>query len=1040
MNKRYIPLLIALLFLGMITGNAFGQDRAGQTGKGQKNESPRRERQQKASMVTVESIIKDPDGKPLQNVLVSGKEGAIEVMTDANGHFSITVPEQTTLLFEAEGYETKVLSLTETVPATVSLVKAAFLMEDKNMVNIAFGKVRKKELIGAVSTVDPKEMKKNDNTESFYDALTGNVPGLLGSNNLRGVGTALIVVDGVPRDPSRLNLSEIEQISVLKDGNAAMLWGSKAQNGVILVTTKRGEAFKHKVDVSVERGFSTPVALPHYLGTADYYRLNNEALVNDGQPVKYADSTIAHYADGRSPYRYPSVDYYSSQFLKSFKPTERALAEMSGGNDVTQYYGNVGWTRSGTLYSAGQGQFMSSNRFNMRANVNFKVNDYIKATVDAVVIFDQQKNPNGANGNLWGNAATLHPDYYSPLLPIALVQKTPALAAQLLTARKLMNNAYILGGTGTYKANPYGNLFLAGDSTAKQQQATVSQSLEVDLRNITKGLKFKTFMSFDIYNTYSVQTLSTYAIYNPTWKKYGTRDSISALTMTGTDATSGVQSIPTTSNSSFTTPYFERRIGANAMLDYDRTFKDVHHVTATLLAYWDKFRINNVTIDEKEAHVGLRATYDYKQKYLVDFTSVYTNGFHLPPGHMGGYSPSVALGWNLSEEDFLKDSKCVDFLKLRASASIQDIDPTANLGQEYRPYAESFQNGSFFNYNDGNPPRQTRTVTLMRSANPNLTFEKMKSLNAGIEGYFFNRFLYLDANVFTQRWEDQVIRATALLPAWVGNNNPFVNYNTTGYSGGELGMRLMKSFGKFSVNLGTNFLYATSKVIKRNELNGFAYQNRVGKSADAIFGLKAIGLFQSATDISDSPAQKFSPAKPGDIKYADINNDGKIDSNDAIEIGNSQAKFSYGLNMVLRYGGLSLMATGDGRLNYEYMESGSYFIEDGNAKYSTEILNRWTPATALTATYPRMSSGTNTNNNQASTYWLQNGNYFRLNRLQLTLNIPKKLIQNWATKEISLYVRGSNLNMWTAKQYQRQLVIGGEPNYRSFALGVNILF
>ena len=191
-------------------------------------------------MVTVESIIKDTDGKPIQNVLVSGKEGAIEVMTDANGHFSITVPEQTNLLFEAEGYETKVLSLNETVPATVSLVKAAFLMEDKNMVNIAFGKVRKKELIGAVSTVDPKEMQKTDFTQTFNDALNGNVEGLLGgSSNLRGLGAPLIIVDGVPRDPSRLNLSEIDQISVLKDGNAAMLWGSQAKNGVILVHQTR---------------------------------------------------------------------------------------------------------------------------------------------------------------------------------------------------------------------------------------------------------------------------------------------------------------------------------------------------------------------------------------------------------------------------------------------------------------------------------------------------------------------------------------------------------------------------------------------------------------------------------------------------------------------------------------------------------------------------------------------------------------------------------------------------------------------------------
>jgi hypothetical protein len=476
------------------------------------------------------------------------------------------------------------------------------------------------------------------------------------------------------------------------------------------------------------------------------------------------------------------------------------------------------------------------------------------------------------------------------------------------------------------------------------------------------------------------------------------------------------------------------------MLDYDRTFNNVHHWNATMLAYWDKFRVNNILIDQKDAHLGLRVAYDYKQKYLVDFTSTYTNGFRLAPGHRGGYAPSVALGWNLSEEDFLKGNKTVNFLKLRASASIQNIDP--NLGEEWRPYKNAYGSGSYFSFADGNrggSGDNLRSVNLLRSDNYGLTFEKMKSANVGLEGYFFNNLLYVDANVFANRYDGQVVRRTAQYPSWIGNNNPYENYNVTDYWGGELGVTLQKNIGKFYMQLGGNLLYADSKRTVYNDTPGESYQYLQGKPVDAIFGQEALGLFQDATEISSSPAQLWSP-KPGDIKYSDYNGDNKIDPKDRVMIGNSLARFSYGLNLVLKYGGLSLMATGDGRTGYDQVLGGTYFWIQGNDKYSSEVLNRWTPETAATATYPRLSSGNNTNIYQTSTYWMVPGKYFRLNRVQVTYDIPKKYLSHWPTKEISLYVRGSNLNTWTVKQYQKQLRIGSEPDYRSYAVGVNVLF
>lgn len=1043
MNKRYIPLLITLLLLGMISGDIFGQDFGGQ--RRDRSQAPRRERQAKVKMETVESVVKDDSGQPIPNVLISGKEGAIEVMTDSQGQFKINVPEGTDLLFESEGLETKVISLKEGVPATVTMQRAPFLMEERNTVNIAFGQVKRKDLIGAVTTLDPKEMKKYDDTQDFFSALRGKITGLRGTNNIRGLGTSLVIIDGVPRNPQFLNLDEVEQVSVLKDGNAAMLWGSLAQNGVIQITTRRGTPYKRKIEVTVEKGFSNPVALPKYLGSADYMSLYNEARGNDGLSPLYSESTISNYAGSSNPYEYPSVNYYSSEYLRSNRPFSRVLTEMSGGNANTKYYANVGWNRTGTLFELGQAKQMHEDRFNMRGNVDFQVNEFIKAAIDAVVVFDFNKQP---NGNFWGIASTNHPNYFSPLLPISMME-FPALYPQIKTAQKIYGD-YLLGGTAQYTVNPYGIMYYAGDNTDNQRTAQMNATVEADLKNLTEGLKFRAYLSFDVYNRYSVQTNPSYSVYTPTWQTSESTDYISALNQTGTDFNSGEQSLPTsvvTYNGLQTvTPYFERRVGTNLQLDYDRTFDDVHHVTGTLLAYWQRFKYNNITIDDKDAHLGLRLTYAYKQKYLVDFTSTYTNGFHLAPGHMGGYAPSLAVAWNMSEEDFMEDYTWIDFLKLRASATIQNIDPTNGLrnsttgSQEWHPYWESFQNGSSISWNDVNVSRSARTVNLIRSANYGLTFEKMKSINVGLEGWFFNRTLYLEGNFFTNRWTGQVIRGTSVYSSWVGNNSSYINYNETGYTGGELGITLAKAYGKFSYEVNVNGLYSTSKAVKVSEIHGEPYQYRTGKSADAIFGLEALGLFQDQAEIDASPAPQFGTPAPGDIKYKDINGDNKVDGTDAVQIGNYQPKFSYGLNLVLTYGSFSLMATADGQSNFNYMLSGEYFQVAGNDKYSAEVLNRWTPETAATATYPRLSTTSSSNNFQTSTYWMQKGNYLRLNRVQLTWDVPRKLIQTWPTKEISLYVRGSNLQMWSTKQVQRQLNIGGEPNYRSYALGVNILF
>jgi len=1007
MNKRYIPVFISLLLFAVIPFNIFGQARP----------------QQK--LITIESVIVDENGAPVPNAVILGKEGAVETLSDAEGKFSIEIPENSVLMIEADGYNTLHLS-TPLLSDKITILKAPFLMAQDDLVHIPFGKITRKETVGALSVVNPNEFVRYDNNQDIYDVLLARVPGLLGSSNIRGLGPVVFVVDGIPRDPSNLSVEEVDQITVLKDVNAGLLYGVQAENGLIMITTKRGEAGRRKINFSLEQGLSKPIALPKYLNSADYMTLYDEALTNDDLSEKYGSALISQYASGNNPYRYPSVDYYSSEFLRNMMPFTRFIGEFSGGNQITRYYANLGWQGTGSLYKLGEGQDARSDRFNLRANIDIKITDFLKSSIDAAIIFDVDKGP---NGDFWADAATLQPQYYSPLLPVSSVNSDAAmLAGASLETAKLINGGYILGGTSQYYNNAYGNMFLSGYNQFIQRTVSFNQANEVDLKSMIEGLKFRTFITFDIYNSFNQTVENLYAVYQPEWEG----DKITSLTKIGKDEVSGIQDLNGVD--------LIRRIGAYGMLDYAKTFNDVHSVKGTLLAYFNRIRVEDVINDDKYAHLGLRLTYDYAKKYFIDFSSTLVNSAKLAEGSRGGLSPSLGLAWVISEEDFLSGSGFVNYLKLRASAGIinTDIGITNPSGSSFYLYENTFTEGyPRLYWNDGS--RSLTQTVVERAPNSDLTFEKIKNLNIGFEGYFLGRSLYVDANLFTNRRSGIVIQRSTL-PAYLGAYRPFENYNENGYTGGELGLVWSKSLGEISMDLGTNFLYATSNMVKRDEIWEYDYQYREGRPVDAVYGLEAIGFFRDASDITNSPSQMFGEVAPGDIKYADQNDDDIIDENDMIKIGNSQARFSYGLNVNLKYRNFNLFAIGNGRIGSDAMYSGDYFWVQGNDKYSEEVLGRWTPSTAESATYPKLTSKSSANNFRTSTFWLYNNNYFTLNRVQLTYDVARSFANKVFMKDLCIYLRGDNLARLSEDSEKRQLRIGQEPLYRSYALGVRMMF
>ncbi len=973
----------------------------------------------KEKRITIQSVVRDEQGKPVEGAVIYGNEGAQVVKTDATGSFSISVPEQTDLLIEADGFGSALFKSAEIRNMTEFTLKpVSFLYGEKDEVNIAFGKVKRGDLVNAVSVLKPGEILKYDNIQDITEALNARTSGMLGSSNIRGLGNAMFIVDGLPRDINTLNLTEIEQITVLKDINSSILYGNGAVNGVVLVTTKRGEAYKKQVNVNGFYGISKPRAMPNYLSSADYMELYNEARVNDGLTPLYDAASVANYRSGLNPYRYPDVDYYSDKYLTNIRPFSKVMTEISGGNSVVKYYSNIGLYHWESLLDFGAGKNTGQNEINARGNVDMKINDWIKSAIDATAVLNNAKGP---VGNYWSDAATFRPNLFAPLLPIWLIDPNNA----LLKGRKNdVDGMYILGGTSTYQTNPIANGFSGGENENIARTFSFNNRIDFNLGQLTEGLAFHTNISFDFRTSYDQSINNTYSVYLPVWSD---TDSIKSLTKYGTDTRTGSQNV---SNS-----LFQRRFGFYAMFDYDRTFGDVHHVTGSLLGYGNRYKIQGDFQGSKNVNLGLRLAYVNNEKYMIDFSSAYVSSVKLPEGNRGAFSPSLGLAWVVSKEEFLSSSNVIDYLKLRASAGMMNSDAGID-GFFY--YDNRFGGSGSYAWYDG--AWSNSGIISNNGGNMGLAFEKRQELNLGFESILFDHSLTIDANIFTSVYKDQITRPQSTYPSYYTNFIPYENFSDNAYRGAEIGITYTRKYGDFSYLVGANALYANSEVLKTDEIYANDYQYRKGKPVDARFGLVSDGFYKDAADIAGHALQVFGTVKPGDIKYKDQNGDGVVDTNDELQIGRWQAPFSYGLSLRLTYKNVTLFAHGNGRSGADGYLSNNYFWVDGDDKYSDFVLNRWTEATKNTATFPRLSAGANNNNFRSTDFWLYKDDYFMLDRVQLTYELPETVSGMLKMKHLSLYIDGSNLLTVSKYKEYRELNIGGEPYYRSFSVGIKTMF
>lgn len=914
--------------------------------------------------------------------------------------------------------------------AAVAQTEKEYTDSVASQVNVAFRTVNEADLMGGVSTVNMVEQAKKDYTTYSLDGMDALVGGYNGQ--LWNQGEALVLVDGVPRDANNVLPTEIEQITFLKAASAVVLYGSRAAKGVILITTKHGRNDGLNVSVRGNASLYVPKSYPKYLGSAAYMELYNEALQNDGKAAVYSEDDIYHYASNENPYRYPNINFFDSQYIKKTYQRYDGTAEFSGGGRLAHFYANIGLSNVGSLMNFGEGKNNHTTRLNVRGNIDLRLNDWIDGYVNANATFYDARND---NSNFWSESATMRPTSQYPLvpfIPISYVEEADAVTLKTIqNSNYIIDGKYFLGGTQSQQTNPFAAMYAAGYNKYTSRQMQFDMGMNFDLNSLVKGLKLKTKFAVDYHTQYNTSINNEYAVYEAKWNNYSGQDLITSITKYGTDKRTGTQNL---SNS-----HDKQLILMQAQLDYDRSFGD-HNLNATLLAHGYQISEDGKYHRTSNANLGLQLAYNYAHTYYADLSMAAIHSAKLAEGHREAISPVVSLGWRLKNESFLRNVKAVDDLKLTASYGIinQDLDI-----EKYYMYDYVFTaTGTWWGWNE--VANSMQTSDSQQGSNYNLGFIKRKEFRAGLTGSLWEGTLKFDANFFTTSTNGLLTTASTIYPSYFQTYWPVstflanTNYNNQRRTGVDLTLNVHQKFGEFDTNFGVSAMYYTSKNTKWDENVEYDWLKAEGQSIEAMRGYECLGFFKDADDVANS-AKINNNTKPGDLKYKDQNGDGIIDSKDQVVIGKWTAPFQMGVHFTVKYKDFTLFAQGSGTFGGNGLKNGKDTWVYGDGKYSDVVLNRWTPETASTATYPRLTTESGDLNFVASDFWKYSTSAFRLNKVQLTYDLPQSIFAGDSfVKGVSVYVSGSNLLTIAKERKYMELNVGTAPQTRMYNLGVKV--
>jgi hypothetical protein len=723
---------------------------------------------------------------------------------------------------------------------------------------------------------------------------------------------------------------------------------------------------------------------------------------------------------------------------KSYQRYE-GIAEFSGGGQYAHFYANVGLYHNNDLLNFGEGKNNGTTRLNVRGNIDLRLNDWITGYVNANATFYDVRSD---RSNFWAESAKITPTSQTPLTPLVPISALNLNDAEQLKlyegSNYIVDGQYLLGGTQNQKTNPFAAMYVAGWNKYTSRQMQFDMGMNFDLNRVLKGLSFKTKFAVDYATTYNTTLSNDYATYEPVWdqNKY---NKVTKLNKYNLDKRTGIPSVSGTT--------YKQLILWQGQFDYNRSF-GLHNVDATLLAHGYQQSIAGEYHRVSNANLGLNVGYNYNKTYYAELSMAAIHSAKLAEGHREAVSPVVSAAWRISNEKFMEGTKSwLDDLKINASYGVinEDLDI-----EKYYMYDNVFTaTGTWWGWSEA--ANSMQTSDSQRGANYELGFVKRKEFRVGIDASLWNGLISLNANYFNVKFDGLLVTPEAQMPSYYHTYWPnstflaYMNYNIQSRSGFDFTVNVHKQFGEVDLQAGFTGMVYDCKNDRYSELVAHDWMKAEGQRIDALRGYKCLG-FMTEADMKEENGKKVPAvatinnyAKPGDLKYEDMNGDGIIDSNDQVILGKWTPDVTLGFNFTAKYKNFTLFLNATGNFGASAVKNNSYmWCETG--KYSDVLLNRWTPETAATATYPRLSLEHSDLNYVTSDFWTYKTDAVRLNKVQLTYDFPSSMFQGSFVNGLQLYVYGADLLTIAKERKYMETAVGSAPQCRSYNLGVKVNF
>ena len=1006
------------------------------------NKEEAAQQQPKKKRTVTGTVVDAENGDPVIGATVVVKGQKDGVTTDLDGNFTIAISgSKAQLEFSYIGYRKKTVDVGDLGVINVKMESDNQLLSE--VVVVGAGTQKKVSVTGSITSVKGLELKAPSSslTTSFAGKLAGVIsmtstgePGAASEFYIRGVSTfggratPLILLDDVEISTADLNnipAETIESFSILKDASATAIYGARGANGVMLITTKTGkENEKTRINVTVENSFNKPMNFPDFVNGATWMEMYNEAQLtrNPGATPKYSQLDIDNTRNQVNPYIYPDVQWKDVIF-KNMNMNQRANVNISGGGSKASYYMSLQANHDTGLLDTKKVYSYNNNinnwGYNFQNNISYKITSTTKIDLHMNAQIRNKKGPNYSTSDLFAQMLYCNPINFPVTFP-----------AQPGDTHIRFGNAIWTGSS--VRTNPYAYML---SSFKEYNENTLNTSLKINqkLDFVTKGLSVQAMVNWKNWASSSYnRTIEPYyygikgGSYNPS---NPTDYEIERLGTSGTDylKTSDI------SKASDQTFYLDARV------NYDRQF-NLHHVTGMLMYMQREYRSS--VLPERNQGFSGRFTYDYGQRYLVELNFGYNGTERLAKKERFEFFPAVSLGWVISNEKFFEPmTKYIDNLKIRGSYGLVGSDETGlSAGAQHFLYIDqvSLNNIGFTTGVDMNYTLYGPLVTNYAVVNGG--WERVKKLDIGIDLELF-RQLTITADYFNEKRYNILLHREAW-PESLGyyTAKPWSNKGKVDNWGIELSVNWRKEFTKdLYVDFRGNFTYTENKYVNLDEpVYPYVWKTSTGKPLSRTTGYIAQGLFSSQEEIDNSPTQNLgSTVKPGDIKYRDVNGDGKIDGSDQVMISpyGTTPRIQYGLGMNVTYKKFDFGVFFNGSAKRTIMISG--ISPFGQSDYNVMQFiadDYWSESNPNpNAKYPRLglTSSQTANNTVASTYWMRNGNFIRFKTLEL----------GYKFKYGRVYLNGDNIAVFSPfKLWDPELSWNAYPLQRTFNIGVQLNF